>query len=111
MNYKEVLENLGYRLKDHGSYWRTNAVYRSGDNSTALQIYKDTGVWKDYVAGDGFLPFPALIEKTVGKDNLKNLTSDAFKKEVFGAPTFIVKDKIFWGQDRLEYAVEELNFN
>jgi 2-hydroxychromene-2-carboxylate isomerase len=36
------------------------------------------------------------------------LTSDAFKKEVFGAPTFIVKDKIFWGQDRLEYAVEEL---
>ena len=49
MNYKEVLENLGYRLKDHGSYWRTNAVYRSGDNSTALQIYKDTGVWKDYV--------------------------------------------------------------
>ena len=42
------------------------------------------------------------------KDNLKKLTSDAFKKEVFGAPTFIVNSKIFWGQDRLEYAVEEL---
>ena len=43
------------------------------------------------------------------KDNLKELTSDAFKKEVFGAPTFIVNKKIFWGQDRLEYALEELN--
>ena len=43
------------------------------------------------------------------KDNLKDLTNDAFKKEVFGAPTFIVNNKIFWGQDRLEYAVDELN--
>jgi len=65
MNYKEVLENLGYRLKDHGAYWRTNAVYRSGDNSTALQIYKDTGVWKDYVEDSSFMPFEALLQKTL----------------------------------------------
>ena len=45
------------------------------------------------------------------KDALKNATNEAFKKEVFGAPTFITNNKIFWGQDRLEYAVEELNFN
>ena len=45
------------------------------------------------------------------KDALKDTTNDAFKKEVFGAPTFIVNSKIFWGQDRLEYAVEELNLN
>ena len=45
------------------------------------------------------------------KDKLKELTNDAFKKEVFGAPTFIVNNKIFWGQDRLEYALEELNGN
>jgi len=43
------------------------------------------------------------------KDKLIKLTSEAFDKEVFGAPTFIVKNKIFWGQDRLEYALEELN--
>jgi 2-hydroxychromene-2-carboxylate isomerase len=43
------------------------------------------------------------------KDDLKKLTSDAFKKEVFGAPTFIVNNKVFWGQDRLEYALEELS--
>ena len=31
----------------------------------------------------------------------------AYKKGIFGAPTFIVKDKIFWGQDRLQYAIAE----
>ncbi len=42
------------------------------------------------------------------KDNLKELTQEAFEKEVFGAPTFIVNNKIFWGQDRLEYALDEI---
>ena len=51
------------------------------------------------------------INNQLIKDNLKNLTNDAFKKEVFGAPTFIVNNKIFWGQDRLEYAVDELKNN
>ena len=49
------------------------------------------------------------ITKQPIKDILKQFTSDAFEKEVFGAPTFIVSNKIFWGQDRLEYALEELN--
>ena len=40
-----------------------------------------------------------------------DLTNEAFKKEVFGAPTFIVNGKIFWGQDRLEYALDELSYN
>ena len=45
------------------------------------------------------------------KDNQWTLVDkdNAFEKEVFGAPTFIVNNKIFWGQDRLEYALEELN--
>ena len=41
------------------------------------------------------------------KDELKNLTDKAFQLDVFGAPTFIVNNKLFWGQDRLEYALEE----
>ena len=43
------------------------------------------------------------------KHKLKQLTQEAFEKEVFGAPTFIVNNKIFWGQDRLEYALDEYN--
>ena len=51
-------------------------------------------------------------EENVGekiKDELKIKTSEAFDREVFGAPTFIVNDKLFWGQDRLEYALDEYN--
>ena len=44
------------------------------------------------------------------KDELKNLTNKAFEKDIFGAPTFVVNNKIFWGQDRLEYALDEYNF-
>ena len=42
------------------------------------------------------------------KGKLKELTQEAFEKEVFGAPTFLVNNKIFWGQDRLEYALDEI---
>ena len=43
------------------------------------------------------------------KEKLKNATKNAHEKEVFGAPTFIVNNKIFWGQDRLEFALDEYN--
>jgi 2-hydroxychromene-2-carboxylate isomerase len=43
------------------------------------------------------------------KDELKNVTQEAHDKEVFGTPTFFVNDKIFWGQDRLEFALDEYN--
>tara|TARA_B100000929_G_scaffold79664_1_gene62168 strand:- start:2329 stop:2916 length:588 start_codon:yes stop_codon:yes gene_type:complete len=42
------------------------------------------------------------------KEKLKKLTDDALKKGIFGAPTFSVNKKIFWGQDRLSYAVDEV---
>ena len=51
------------------------------------------------------------ISKQETKDELKNFTSEAFKKEIFGAPTFVVNNKIFWGQDRLDYALDELKNN
>ena len=41
------------------------------------------------------------------KENLKELTNTAFKNDIFGAPTFVVNSKIFWGQDRLDYALDE----
>ena len=41
------------------------------------------------------------------KDLLKKKTNEAFDKGVFGAPTFFVNNKLFWGQDRLDYALTE----
>ena len=49
------------------------------------------------------------IQKVEIKDELKKLTNIAFEKNIFGAPTFVVNNKIFWGQDRLEYALDEYN--
>ena len=43
------------------------------------------------------------------KNKLKDLTYAAFEKDIFGAPTFMVNGKIFWGQDRLDYAIDEYN--
>ena len=43
------------------------------------------------------------------KDELKTITQEAHNKEIFGAPTFVVNNKIFWGQDRLEFALDEYN--
>jgi len=41
------------------------------------------------------------------KDELKKRTQEACDKGIFGAPTFLVNNKVFWGQDRLEYALVE----
>ena len=41
------------------------------------------------------------------KDLLRKKTNEAYEKGVFGAPTFIVNNKIFWGQDRIEFALRE----
>ena len=30
-------------------------------------------------------------------------TEEAIQKNVFGAPTYIFNDELFWGQDRLEF--------
>ena len=41
------------------------------------------------------------------KDVLKKKTGDAFMKGIFGSPSFMVNNKIFWGQDRFEFVLNE----
>ena len=62
--YSSLVE-LGYELSDFGNHWRTKAIYRGGDNPTSVMIYKDTGVWKDFVANKGAMPFKKLVELTL----------------------------------------------
>tara|TARA_R110000824_G_scaffold65538_1_gene170598 strand:+ start:10428 stop:11471 length:1044 start_codon:yes stop_codon:yes gene_type:complete len=75
---REALEELGYTLSDKGAYWQTNALYRGGDNRTALQIYKNSGTWKDYVKDTPFLPFKSLVEATL-KTNDPNIIKSFIK--------------------------------
>jgi 2-hydroxychromene-2-carboxylate isomerase len=49
------------------------------------------------------------IKNSKIKDELKSVTQVAHEKGIFGTPTFVVNGKIFWGQDRLEFALNEYN--
>ena len=41
------------------------------------------------------------------KDTLKKKTGEAYEKGIFGAPTFVSNNKLFWGQDRIEFVLKE----
>ena len=41
------------------------------------------------------------------KDSLRKKTNEAYEKGIFGAPSFVSNNKIFWGQDRIEFALNE----
>ena len=81
------------------AYWKDNL-----DLSSEKEISK----LLESLKIDSKIFFDKIKQQSI-KDTLKKFTNDAFEKEVFGAPTFIINNKIFWGQDRLEYAIEELN--
>ena len=49
------------------------------------------------------------IKNSKIKNELKAVTQEAHDKEIFGTPTFVVNNKIFWGQDRLQFALDEYN--
>ena len=42
-----------------------------------------------------------------GHDPVGGFPFEAYEKSIFGAPTFVSNNKIFWGQDRIEFAVKE----
>ena len=50
----------------------------------------------------------ALAGEQTTKDALKAATQTAVDRGVFGAPTFFVGDRMFWGQDRMEFVKEAL---
>ena len=79
------------------AYWKDNIDFNNTESFKKL--LKTINLDSDKFFKD--------IEKNEIKEKLKEITDLAFKKEVFGAPTFIVNGKLFWGQDRLEYAIEE----
>lgn len=54
----------------------------------------------------------SLLERTadpVVKEELKTATSDAVEAGVFGAPTCVVGEQLFWGQDRLGFVERALS--
>jgi 2-hydroxychromene-2-carboxylate isomerase len=52
--------------------------------------------------------FVAMTESREVRQELIAETDAALARGVFGAPTFIVGDEIFWGKDRMDFIDEEL---
>ncbi len=80
-----------------------NSVWRDGLNMNDPTVIEK--VLKNIdLNPDNF--FTKLSDEKI-KSKLRKLTNDALKAGIFGAPTFVVNRKIFWGQDRLSYAIDE----
>ncbi|MBM0108331.1 2-hydroxychromene-2-carboxylate isomerase [Steroidobacter sp. S1-65] len=82
------------------------------------------GVYSANFAEDAEISDPAVISRcleTVGQDaaailaaaqmpaskqKLKAQTAEAMERGIFGAPSFLVGSELFWGNDRLEQALD-----
>jgi len=80
-----------------------DAIWKDGLNLNDEAIVKK--LFKNLDINPEIFLTEALNPKV--KDDLKKNTDLAFEKGVFGAPSFIVNNKVFWGQDRLEFAINE----
>jgi 2-hydroxychromene-2-carboxylate isomerase len=92
---KNFLQNFTNKVFD--------AIWQDGlnlnDNAIFAKLLKNMDVNPEIFLKD------SIDEKN--KSDLKKRTDDAYNKGIFGAPTFVVNNKIFWGQDRLEFVLIE----
>lgn len=56
-------------------------------------------------AGQAPQPILEAAATEVAKDQLRQQTEKAVRLGIFGAPTFVVGDELFWGGDRIEQAI------
>ena len=85
---KGLLEQLGYKLIDSNGWFKTNALYRGGQNKSALSINKKTGRFVDFAASTAG-SLKDLICLTMGSDDAevtqllekleKNIIYDKFR--------------------------------
>jgi 2-hydroxychromene-2-carboxylate isomerase len=80
-----------------------DAIWKDGLN------FNDHNIIEKVIKNMNINPKTFFLRSTTPnvKNLLKEKTDDAFKKGIFGAPTFYINNKVFWGQDRLEFAIIE----
>ena len=74
------------------AYWKND--FNLNDKSLILKLLKKIALDK--------MEFEDEI-----KNELKNKTQEAFNKGIFGTPSFIINNKMFFGQDRIEFVLKE----
>ncbi len=74
------------------------AIWVDALNLNDLEVVGQVLCEADFDSADLF----HLANEQATKDRLKDVTTQAVERGVFGAPTFFVGDQMFWGQDRIE---------
>jgi 2-hydroxychromene-2-carboxylate isomerase len=82
------------------------AAYWERDDASVAELEGLRAVAKALdVDADRFL---ALVDSEEVRQELIAETDAGLARGVFGAPTFVVGDEIFWGKDRMDFIDEEL---
>ena len=100
-----------------------SSILYSNEKNRSFQLAKklSEAVWVDELNIDDETVIFEIAKEIVDIKNLKNLyfqkevesvlqknTLDAFDNDIFGVPTFVYEDKIFWGQDRIFFLEKEI---
>ena len=83
------------------------AAYWERDDASVAELTGLRGVAESMgVEPDVFLAFSESAEF---RQQLIDETNAGLARGVFGAPTFVVGQEIFWGKDRMDFIDEELS--
>jgi len=107
---------------DLASKWILAASNRGAADALKLTGAILTAVWaEERNIADGDTLAAIALEQSLDADVLAAgaatpdttaryaaLTQEAIERQVFGAPTFVYRDELFWGQDRLDFLDREL---
>ena len=102
---------------DRAAYWILAAGEKDPAQALALTGAVGRAIWKEErdvsdestlteISRSLGLDAAALKERAVSHDiavRYKALTDEAIERKVFGAPTYVYRDELFWGQDRLDF--------
>lgn len=100
---------VGFQMKDPAKFQRYcdavyDAIWVDGRNmNDANEVSAVLGAIG--IDGEAFM---ALVNDPEVKEALKQRTEEAVARGVFGAPTFFVGERMFWGQDRMDFVEKAL---
>jgi 2-hydroxychromene-2-carboxylate isomerase len=84
----------------------TRAVYTA--NFAGQKDISDDAMLADILRNLGVDANAAIATANTpeNKDRLKQQTGEAAARGIFGAPSFLIGDEVFWGNDRLQQAID-----
>ena len=78
-------------------------IYREGKRPD------DPDSWKELIQVLNVTDIDQRIAASAVKDELRRNCDEAIKRGVFGVPTFVVDNEIFWGFDAFDFLLDYLN--